>query len=98
MRFIVAQMGARRSYAVPMVLQQAGLLERFYTDFAGNVGCGECLVRLARVLGLKAAADRLHQRRVPAAVVPKTHELGRPALWLVSNLLARRGNAANRFR
>jgi glycosyltransferase involved in cell wall biosynthesis len=91
-------MGARRSYAVPLVLQQAGLLERFYTDFAGNVGCGQWLVRAARLLGLKAAADRLHHRRVPVAIIPKTHSLGRPAHWLLCNLIGRRGNAATRFR
>jgi glycosyltransferase involved in cell wall biosynthesis len=97
MRFVVAQMGARRSYAVPLVLQQAGLLERFYTDFAGNVGCGEWLVRVARLLGLRTAADRLQQRRVPPAVVSKTQAIGRPALWLACNGLSSRGNAASRF-
>jgi glycosyltransferase involved in cell wall biosynthesis len=98
MRFVVAQMGARRSYAVPMVLQQAGLLECFYTDLAGNVGCGQWLARVARLLGLQSAADRLRRRQVPAAVVHKTHALGRPARWLVANLLAQHGNPADRFR
>jgi hypothetical protein len=38
MRFIVAHIGARRGYAVPAILQRAGLLERFYTDVCANAG------------------------------------------------------------
>lgn len=34
-RFIVAQLGARRRYAVPRALHSAGRLERLFTDFYG---------------------------------------------------------------
>jgi glycosyltransferase involved in cell wall biosynthesis len=33
-QFVVAQLGARMHYAVPRILQSAGLLDHFYTDFA----------------------------------------------------------------
>src|SRR5262249_30626241 len=37
-RWVVARFGAYMHYAVPRILQQAGRLERFYTDFyAGTV-------------------------------------------------------------
>ena len=32
MSVVVAQLGARMHYAVPRLLERAGLLERFYTD------------------------------------------------------------------
>lgn len=32
-KVIVAQLGARRHYAVPAIIYQAGMLHRFYTDF-----------------------------------------------------------------
>jgi len=36
-KFIVAQVGARRGYAVPTILEKAGMLERFYTDITGDI-------------------------------------------------------------
>lgn len=37
MKIIVAHLGARRHYAVPRILHEAGLLERFFTDsYAGD--------------------------------------------------------------
>ena len=32
MKFIVAHLGARRYYALPMILQKVGMLEHFFTD------------------------------------------------------------------
>ena len=40
MKFLVAHIGARRAYAVPAILEKAGLLDRFYTDFCLGKGCG----------------------------------------------------------
>jgi hypothetical protein len=91
-------MGARRSYAVPLVLEQAGLLEWFYTDFAGNAGKGEWLVRMGRLLGLRAASERLQHRRVPETIIGKTVAVGRPVSWLANNCMARGMNGAGRFR
>lgn len=98
MRFVVAQMGARRDYAVPLVLEQAGLLELFYTDFAGNLGTGEWLVRIGRLLGLKAPAERLQHRLVPEAIRGRTITVGRPVSWLVNKCVARGMKEAGRFR
>ncbi len=36
MKILVAQLGARRHYAIPRILDQAGLLERFVTDIHAN--------------------------------------------------------------
>jgi glycosyltransferase involved in cell wall biosynthesis len=83
---------------VPLVLEQAGLLERCYTDFAGNVGKGEWLVRIGRLLGFKAAAERLQHRRVPEGIRGKTIAMGQPIPWLANKCVARAMNGAGRFR
>jgi glycosyltransferase involved in cell wall biosynthesis len=67
--FIMAQVGARRSYAVPAMLASAGMLETFYTDICGNVGFGRALSFAGLVM---SSAARLQNRRVPPAVVPRT--------------------------
>jgi glycosyltransferase involved in cell wall biosynthesis len=35
-RWVVSQIGARRHYAIPAILERAGLLERFYTDLCAE--------------------------------------------------------------
>jgi glycosyltransferase involved in cell wall biosynthesis len=67
--FIMAQVGARRGYAVPAILASAGMLDTFYTDICGNVGFGRALSVAGSVL---SSASRLEGRRVPPAVVPRT--------------------------
>jgi hypothetical protein len=52
-KFIVAQVGARRSYAVPAILEKAGMLDRFYTDITGDIGLG-AVFSAAAVLPLSA--------------------------------------------
>ena len=37
-RVMVAMLGARRNYAVPMSLNKVGALEHFYTDICGHQG------------------------------------------------------------
>ncbi len=55
---IVCQLGARRHYAVPVALHQAGLLERLYTDFCMS----DPLLRgLRRVTPSRLARGRLSQ-------------------------------------
>lgn len=65
-RIAVAQLGARRNYAIPAFLHRSGLLERFYTDLCSN---GTAL-RLARgVLASclrRGALKRALDRQVPA--------------------------------
>jgi glycosyltransferase involved in cell wall biosynthesis len=65
----MAQVGARRGYAVPTMLASAGMLETFYTDICGNIGFGRALSVAGRML---AGAARLQSRRVPPSVVSHT--------------------------
>jgi glycosyltransferase involved in cell wall biosynthesis len=61
-RYVVAQVGARRDYAVPAMLASANMLAAFYTDVCGNVGMG-AVANL--VTPVSAAAARLARRRIP---------------------------------
>jgi glycosyltransferase involved in cell wall biosynthesis len=71
-KVLVVQNGARHNYAVPTVLENAGLLERFYTDALGNVGLGRWLARGRGLPGVGPALERLGNRRVSDAVAAKT--------------------------
>jgi len=71
-KFIVAQVGARRGYAVPAILEKAGMLERFYTDITGDIGLG-AVVSAAAVLPLVGkSAHRLAARHLPFNIRAKT--------------------------
>ena len=72
MKFIVAQVGARRGYAVPAILERAGMLERFYTDITGDISLG-AVFSAATVLPLIGKfAHRLRARRLPFNIRAKT--------------------------
>jgi glycosyltransferase involved in cell wall biosynthesis len=66
-QIVVAQLGARRHYAVPAVLQQAGLLAQFFTDaYVGPGSAWQGLPRLAELLPARCrptALERLLARR-----------------------------------
>jgi glycosyltransferase involved in cell wall biosynthesis len=71
-KFIVAQVGARRGYAVPAILEKAGMLDRFYTDITGDIGLGG-VFSAASVLPLVGkSARRLATRRLPFNIRAKT--------------------------
>lgn len=72
MRFIVAQIGARRGYAVPRILEDAGMLERFYTDLTGDLGLGEIFAAAAILPFINKPAGRLAGRCLPPNVRAKT--------------------------
>jgi glycosyltransferase involved in cell wall biosynthesis len=78
-RFIVAQIGARHGYAVPAILDEAGLLERFYTDLCGDLGWGRQLARARFVPWLRPRLSRLAGRRLPARIRGRTRTFGWPA-------------------
>ena len=80
MKFIAVQTGARRGYAVPVILQKAGMLERFYTDLCGNVGVGHWLARGARLPGIGPKLQRLAGRRVPVEIRDRTRSFSGPDL------------------
>lgn len=68
LRFIVIQMGARMHYAIPAILAQAGILEKFYTDICGNTGFPKVLDSfLPKSLSPKAV-QRLLSRRLPTEI------------------------------
>lgn len=54
--YAVAQLGARMHYAVPRILEQAGRLERLYTDICGSKGWPRLLNKLPRGMRPNAAA------------------------------------------
>jgi glycosyltransferase involved in cell wall biosynthesis len=64
-KFVVAQIGARRSYAVPAILERAGMLERFYTDITGDNGFATLASGAETLSFLGKGAQRLAGRRLP---------------------------------
>lgn len=66
-RILVAQIGARRHYAVPLALQAEGLLERFYTDACAELPPWNLLHRAwPRFLPLPQALKGLQGRNLSA--------------------------------
>ena len=96
-RFIVAQIGARHGYAVPAVLEQAGLLERFYTDLSGDIGWGRQIARARCVPGLRSSLSRLAGRRLPGGIRDRTRTFAWPA-WDHALRARRTGSGAAAFR
>jgi glycosyltransferase involved in cell wall biosynthesis len=92
---LVAQLGARRHYAVPRALWRAGLLDRLVTDFCAD---GLPWARLAEALpspALPAAARRLLQRR--AGDIPSERIASLSAFALDPRLRRRRGETPTDF-
>ena len=98
MRVIVAQIGARRSYAVPALLDRAGLLERFYTDLCGDLGWGRQIARARFVPGVRSPLSRLAGRRLPDALRGRTRTFGWPACRHAWRAGRSRGDPAAAFR
>ncbi len=97
-RFVVAQTGARRGYAVPLILKQAGMLERFYTDVCGNVGWGKWLLLGVMLPWVGGKLRRLAGRRVPELVCQDTMTMARPNLeWFFRSLWTPK-NPTDQFR
>ena len=98
-RFIVVQIGARHGYAIPAILDQAGLLERFYTELCGTVGAGRYLAMARFVSRGDSRAARLAARRLPDGIAGKTRTFARPVArhaWRSRRLDP--GDAAGGFR
>lgn len=70
-QYIAVQFGARRAYAVPALLEEAGLLQAFYTDLCGNQGAGR-LVKAIPAFLQNNALKRLARREVPQNIRAKT--------------------------
>lgn len=97
-KFVVAQTGARRGYAVPAILARAGMLERFYTDVCGNVGWGRWLASGTGLPGIGSRIQRLASRRVPEEIRDLTRTFAGPNLrWWWRNAWAAK-DQTSRFR
>lgn len=68
LRFIVIQMGALRHYAIPAILAQAGILEKFYTDICVNTGFPKVLDSFLPKSLYPKAVQRLLGRRLPTEI------------------------------
>lgn len=82
-RFIAIQTGARRNYAVPSILEKAGMLEAFYTDLCANAGLGAALDRFCPQPLRKGALSRMLNRRVPSNIEGKVHTFDLPAIHYI---------------
>lgn len=80
MKIVVAHTGARRGYAVPSILETAGLLEAFYTDICAETGLGKIASTAAKLGITDPRLRRLAGRRLPSNLVAKTQTFYRPTL------------------
>lgn len=62
---LVAQIGARRHYAVPVALFRAGQLAALHTDWCANRGLLRTVTRLSSAAGTNGRLRRLGSRMVP---------------------------------
>lgn len=90
---VVAQIGARRQYAVPLALQRENLLAWFYTDFMGVSPLANATLRsLAYLTGNPAVSRHLDR---PLSDIPRSCISDFPFLYLTSRL---RSNGQSDFR
>jgi len=98
MKFIAVQIGARRGYAVPAILEKAGMLERFYTDLCADVGLGKFLAAGQCLPGIGGKLQRLAARRLPPEIREKTFTFTAPMLRHGMRLMFGAKNPASRCR
>lgn len=98
MRFVVAHTGARRGYAVPLILQRAGLLERFYTDVCASVGLGKLVCIAGGLIGNPPAIQRLRSRHLAPELVSNTRTFWRPNIWYFLRMLTAGTDTAQLYR
>jgi len=81
-RVIVAMLGARRHYAVPRLLQEAGHLERFFTDgYIGNKLWLETMLNIFPATKRPAVIQRLLGRKEDAIPAKKVTSFDWLGLW-----------------
>jgi glycosyltransferase involved in cell wall biosynthesis len=71
--FITIQIGARRSYAVPSILAEAGMLEALYTDLCADAGLGALLSRVCPDFLKRGSVKKLLDRRLPSNLYNKVN-------------------------
>ena len=81
-RVTVAMLGARRHYAVPRLLQEAGHLERFFTDgYIGNKLWLETMLNIFPATKRPAVIQRLLGRKEDAIPIKKVRSFDWLGLW-----------------
>ena len=78
-RFIAIQVGARRNYAVPSILEKANMLEALYTDMCADAGIGLAIRQTLPQSLRPKAINRLLDRQLPEALTSKVHTFDLPA-------------------
>ncbi len=94
MKFVVAHTGARRGYAVPAILERAGMLEHFYTDICADVGLGRLVASVNKFGITSARLRRLQLRVLPANIIPKTRTFYLPNLRMYCSGMVNRDAVA----
>ena len=85
MKYIIAQLGARRHYAIPRMLHDGGMLEHFYTDICATKGWPQLLGLLPknmRVTGVRRLLGRV-PRGIPNSLITSFTQFG----WTLSSRL-----------
>ncbi|MBK6741982.1 MAG: hypothetical protein IPG66_03015 [Hydrogenophilales bacterium] len=85
MKYIVAQLGARRHYAIPRMLDDAGMLEHFYTDICATKGWPQLLRLLPQNLrtdGVQRLLGRV-PLGMPSSLITSFTQFG----WTLSSRL-----------
>lgn len=86
-RVAVAQIGARRHYAVPCALYRSGMLEVLFTDACANISPWSWMKTLMPGIGAPGALHSLLNRIVPE--IPESKIVGFP-LFAATSILGRR--------
>lgn len=101
-KYLVAQVGSRRGYAVADAFAKAGMLEALYTDLCADLDPGRLLWRLGR-RAFPGASRKLSGRRIPEALLGKARSFSTAALlYELEKVFAgrnrhRQGRALSRF-
>ncbi len=84
MNVVVAQIGARRHYAVPVAFHKAGMLHAVYTDWCANRGLGAWAMTLLPQSLFGRPLARIRDRRIPAVSADQVKTFDRLALRAVT--------------
>jgi glycosyltransferase involved in cell wall biosynthesis len=79
-RFIAVQTGARRNYAIPTILEKAGLLEALYTDLCADSGIVSVIDRILPQFFHKGSLSNLLNRHVSSELKDKVFTFDLAAL------------------
>jgi glycosyltransferase involved in cell wall biosynthesis len=94
-RLIAVQIGARHNYAIPSILEQASMLEGFYTDTCADAGLGAKVNRFGPRFLRRGPIGRWLKRNVPANIRHKVTTFDIPTIrYLIRNRVAGSNTAA----